>query len=184
MNFNYQGYELKFIQKKPCRDESAHLFTIVFKFYSPVTKYFYVLHADYHDEDIFAIKFYCKKDKRSKYKYSKLVNRGDVGNILITCLKVLPLLLPQYPTASFSFVGSRTLDPVSQKLESYINNQRFRMYVYIVAKKIGVQTFTHLQYEHISGYVLLNNNSKDLIAKEAAIVAMFQNTYHSVHDIA
>lgn len=184
MNFDYAGYDLAFIQKRPCRDGSAHLYTLVFKFFSPITRYFYILHADYHRADVFAIKFYCKKDRHSEYKYSKAVNKGDVGNVLITCLKVIALLLQEYPTASFGFIGSRALDPVSRKLESYINNQRFRTYAYIIARKVGTRTFAHRTYEHVSAYILLNRNGADLVAKEAAIVEMFKSTYNNVHDIA
>jgi len=167
----------------PCNDDTAHQFTLIYTFFSPVTKYKYVLSADYHEEDVFAIKFYCKKDKHSKYKYSKIVNKGDLGNILLTCLSVIPLLLIQYPTASFTFIGSPTLDPKSKKLEPPVNNQRFRIYASIVAKRIGAFTFSHKEYPHISGYLLLNNKSEDHEKKEATIKAMFQNTYDNVLDL-
>lgn len=115
-----------FVQKRACKDSSAHLFSCIYKFYSPVTKYFYILHADYHEGDLFAVKFYCKKERHSDFKYSKIINKGDMGNILMTCIKVIPLLLNDYPEASFGFIGSRTVDETSRKVESYINNQRIR----------------------------------------------------------
>jgi hypothetical protein len=143
LTFDYPGYELQFIVKQPCKDSTAHLFTLVYKFYSPITKYFYILNADYHREDVFAIKFYCKKGRHSDYKYSKIVNKGDVGNILITCSKVVPRLLKDYPTASFGFGAARSVDRRNNTIESYIANQRFMVYTKLVAHKFGNITFTH-----------------------------------------
>ena len=183
MNFDYRGYPLRFVQKERCNDGTAHKFTLVYTFFSPVTKYKYVVRADYHEEDVFAVKFYCKKDKRSDFKYSKVINRGDVGNILISCLLVIPVILKQYPTASFSFIGAPTLDSSSEKLERAVQNQRYRIYAFVAAKRIGTLLFSHKKYPHISGYLLLNNACENLVQKEAAIKAMFQRTYNNVHDL-
>src|SRR5690606_8146966 len=98
------------------------------------------------------------------YKYSKIINKGDVGNILITCAKAIPLILQQHPTASFGFVGARTLDKASGKVESYNNNQRFTIYSYIVAQKFGKITFEHMEYPEISGYLLINRHNGVSIA--------------------
>lgn len=182
MNFNYSGYPLNLVQKRNCTDNSAHLFTIVFKFYSPVTKYYYILNADYHEEDVFAIKFYCVKDKRSNYKYNKIVNKGDIGNIFITCAKVVPLLLQEYPNASFGFCGARSVDSRLRKVEDYSNNQRFRIYKNIVSLKFGTKTFTHYEYEKISSYLLINNNS-DVKITEKRIKSMFVSTYNDLPDL-
>lgn len=182
MNFNFPGYDLKFIQKTNCKDKSPHLFTIVYKFYSPVTKHSYIINADYHEENVFAIKFYCSKDKRSVYKYNKIVNKGDLGNILITCAKVVPVLLKSYPTASFGFCGARSIDFKSRKVENYINNQRFRIYKRIVSIKFGTVTFTHYEYEQISSYLLINN-SNEVALQEEKIRKMFSTTYHNLPDL-
>lgn len=182
MNFNYPGYNLKFIQKSNCKDKSAHLFTIVYKFFSPITTYNFIINADYHEEDVFAIKFYCTKDKRSDYKYNKIVNKGDLGNIFISCAKVVPLLLLEYPTASFGFCGARTVDFKSKKVENYINNQRFRIYKNIVSMKFGTKTFTHYEYEQISSYLLINNKS-NVIISEKNIKKMFSSNYNNLPDL-
>ena len=158
MTFDYPGYELTFIQKRPCKDKSAHQFTLIYKFYSPVTKFFYVLRAEYHSEDVFAIKFYCKKDKSSDFKYSKIVNRGDTGNILVTCAKAVPLLLIDYPTASFGFGAARSVDKKNNTVEPYVSNQRFGIYRKVAAEKFGSTTFEHIEYEKISCYLLINKS--------------------------
>ena len=169
MIFNYSGYDLNFIQNKPCRDSSSHLFTSVFKFYSPVTRYFYILNADYHQEDVFGIKFYAKKDSHSDFKYNKIINKGDLGNILVTCARVVPILLQKYPTASFGLIGSRTVDDNSKKVENYSNNQRFKIYKYLISTKFGIQTFEHFEYQAISGYLLVNKKNNDIPQKERTV---------------
>lgn len=183
MIFDYEGYELKLVQKRACKDGSAHLFSFIYKFYSPVTKYFYILHADYHEGDFFAVKFYCKKDRHSDFKYSKIINKGDVGNILMTCVKVIPLLLNDYPEASFGFIGSRTVDEISRKVESFINNQRFRIYRQLIPLKFGEKTFAHFAYEQISGYLLINRRCDDIKGKEKELIRMLAATYNNLPDI-
>lgn len=184
MTYNYEGYGLKFIQKRFCKDGSDHLFSLVFKFYSPVTKLWYILIADYHNGDVFAVKFYAKMHRKSDFKYSKIINKGDLGNILITCLKIIPLLMKDYPNASFGFIGSRTYDKVSKKLENYKRTQRFNIYRDLVQKKIGTKTFEHFEYEEISGYLLINrNNGVSILHKEALLKTMFANTYTNLLDV-
>lgn len=183
MTFDYPGYELNFIQKEPCRDGSAHKFTLVYKFFSPVTRYFYILRADYHEGDVFAIKFYCKKDRHSLFKYSKIVNRGDLGNIIITCFKVVPLLLKSYPSASFGFAAARSIDEKTKKVEFYTKNQRFEIYRYISPLKFGMITFAHFEYEAISSYILVNRSCPDIDAKEREIVNMLSDTYNTLLDV-
>jgi hypothetical protein len=183
LNFDHQGYPLTFVQKRLCRDNSAHLFTLIYKFYSPATKYTYILHADYHEENVFALKFYAKKDRHSDYKYSILTNKGDIGNILITCLKVIPIILYDYPTAFFGFIGSRTFDKASNTVENLENNQRFRVYKHIVQLKIGSVQFRHFIYEDISGYLLINMAAGSPQVNEKIITRMFSDTYENLPDL-
>lgn len=184
MNFDYEGYELKFIQKKACKDSSAHLFSLIYKFFSPATNYFYILTADYHEGDFFAIKFYCKKDSHSDFKYSKIINKGDIGNILITCVNIVPILLKEYPNASFGFIASRSIDETSQKVESYINNQRFRIYTELILLKFGEKTFAHFSYFQFSGYLLINRKCGNIKIKEKELVEMLSSTYNNLIDIS
>lgn len=54
--YTRQPYPLRFIQLERCPDKTPHLFTYIYKFRSPITKYWYVLRADYHEENVFAVK--------------------------------------------------------------------------------------------------------------------------------
>ncbi len=179
MTFEFPGYDLNFIQRKQCRDSSAHLFTFIYKFSSPITGHSYVLNADYHEEDVFVVKFYSKRHKGSDNKYNKILNKGDLGNILITCLRVVPMLLNDYPTASFGFIGSISIDK-KRLQENYNNNQRFRVYSYIATQKIGSETFQHYRYSEISGYLLVNRKNENTDSKEADIKKMFAKTYNEI----
>ncbi|MFT4202331.1 MAG: hypothetical protein QM610_00320 [Chitinophagaceae bacterium] len=179
MIYGCNGYPLTFVQRERCRDGTAHLCTYIYKFHSPKTKLFYIVRCEYHREDVFAVKFYCKKDRHSDYKYSKLTNKGDVGNILVTCLKVIPLLLQEYPNASFCFVGASRL--VENRSEGMKRNIRFRIYSDVARNLIGSVLFTHYSNGDISSYLLLNNNCKDREEHKNAIQQMFADTYREIN---
>ncbi len=183
MTFDYPGYPVKFIQKDACRDSSKHLFNLVYKFFSPVTKYHYIIIAACHEENVFAIKFYCKKDRRSDFKYSKTTNKGDLGNIIISCLAVLPDILERYPAASFAFSGASSVDLNVKKRERSSPTQRYRIYKYIASTIIGQDTFEHFQYDEASSYLLVNRAAGDIMNKERACVKVFSETYLHLDEI-
>lgn len=176
-------YPLKFIQKDICKDGSGHLFTYIYKFYCLESKLHYIIRAEYHSEDVFAVKFYCKKDRKSDYKYNKILNKHSysvVIRIFKTCLSIVPKLLQEYPNCSFAIVSSPTIDiSTSKKLtENIIKNQRFRVYSRFLQERVGSKTFTHFMYENVSSYLLINNNNQDICFKELSIKKMFENTYN------
>jgi hypothetical protein len=175
-----KGYQLEFVQKRQIHDESDHLFTLIYKFHSPKTGLIYIINADYHSFDVFAIKFYVKQHRRSEYKYSKITNKGDLINILISNAKIIPELLKNYTTASFGFIGSRTIDQKSRKIEGVVLNQRFRIYRRLVSAIIGTKTFEHFEYVDISGYLLINKADCNIKLKEKEIKKMFTQTYPSL----
>ena len=183
MNFDYEGYPLKFIQRDACKDDSKHLFTLIYKFFSPVTKYHYIIQAAEHTGDVYAIKFYCKKDRRSDYKYSKITNKGDLGNILNSCLGVIPDILQRNPKASFAFTGSSSVDLQIKKKETNSTTQRYRIYKYIVSIIIGQSMFEHFEYDRVSSYLLINREAGNIDETERAIVKMFSETYSNLDEI-
>ena len=106
-------YPLKFIQKDICKDGSDHLFTYIYKFTLAETNLHYIIRAEYHTENIFAVKFYSKKDRRSQYKYNKIINKNtytSVINILETCTSLIPILLEKHPNCSFALSSARSID--------------------------------------------------------------------------
>ena len=177
MTFDFPGYPLIFIQEQRCKDGSAHEYTRIYKFFSPITRYHYIVRAEYHKENVFAIKFYCKKDRKSEFKYSKIVNKGDLGNIIMSCAKVIPLLLTSHPNASFSFAASRSVDIKTKTQEQRDHTQRFRLYSYMIPLKFGPGTFEHYAYDQISCYLLYNKISN---SPKTAIENMFINCYRTL----
>ncbi|WP_204344333.1 hypothetical protein [Psychroserpens algicola] len=181
MQLTHKGYNIRFIQTHPkC---SAHEYRYVYKFFSSVTKLHYIIYCDLHAYDFIAVKFYAKIHKASPRKYSIVVNRGDVANILITCAKAIPELLIKHPNASFGFIGARTIDVESEKVEGYKKNQRFRLYTYHIPQLIGDKTFMHKSYPNASSYVLINRNNSDLKKLEKSIKSMVCSTYPDLLNI-
>lgn len=175
MTFNFPGYDLHFVQRDRCRDGSAHIVSYVFKFFSPLTRYNYIVRAEYHNTDVFTVKFYCKKDRGSDNKYSLIINKGDLGNIIMTCAKAIPLLLNQFPSASFAFAAARSYDVKSKTTEPLYRTQRYRLYCEMVPKKFGQQTFSHHTNDDISSYLLYNRQSAFSLTE---IQDMFRETYN------
>jgi hypothetical protein len=79
--------------------------------------------------------------------------------------------------------GARTIDSVSKTIETYDNNQRFRLYNYILPKKVGQKTFAHFIYREISGYLLVNRKCGDIVKKEQELREMLVTTYSQIHDL-
>lgn len=176
-------YPIKLIQKDICKDGSDHLFSYIYKFYCSELKLHYIIRAEYHSEDVFAVKFYCKNQRKSEYKYNKIINKhsySSVIKIFETCLYIVPELLKEYPNCNFAIVSSPTIDiSTSKKLtEDIVKNQRFRIYTKFLQDRIGNEIFTHFMYEDISSYLLVNNNNPDVFKKELSIKKMFENTYN------
>ncbi|MDQ0477086.1 hypothetical protein QF004_001608 [Chryseobacterium sp. MDT2-18] len=152
------------------------------------TRLHYIIRAEYHLENVMALKFYCKKDRGSQYKYNKIINKGNftsVIRILDTCTSLILILLEQHPNCSFGLCSSRSIDFSNPKklTENLENNQRFRVYSKFIQDRIGNITFTHLEYPSISSYLLINNSVADIRKKEEDIVKMFERTYNSIPDI-
>lgn len=104
-------------------------------------------------------------------------------NILITCLKAIPLILQDYPTASFGFIGARSIDRISQTFEPYQKTQRYRIYTQLIVAKIGQQTFEHIAYEEVSGYLLINRKAGDINDAETLIKNIVYQTYEDLLDV-
>jgi len=98
-------------------------------------------------------------------------------------LKVISLILIEYPDASFGFIGARTIDPISNRVEDFENTQRFRVYSKMVESTIGDETFEHFIYETISGYLLINRAAENVDDKEKLIREMFADTYNDLLNV-
>lgn len=181
-------YNIKFIQRDNCKDGSDHLFTFIYKFFCTESKLHYIIRAEYHSENVFAVKFYCKKDRRSDHKYNKIINKNNYSTVIKifeTCLSLLPEFLELYPGCSFALLSSRSIDFSNPKklTEDLPKNQRFRIYTRFLQDRIGNETFTHFEYVSISSYLLVNNSEKDVDLKETKIKEMFGRTYPILPDL-
>lgn len=176
------GYKFTFIQAKLERDQSRHLKTFIFTFISPITRLKYIVRAEYHEEDVFSIKFYPSSLKHSDKKYSLLTNKHDVPRIVRTIGHIVVWLLDKYPTACFAFYGSPTFDKITRRYEFGQCNKRYRVYFEFVKQFFGIETFAHFAYYKVSGYLLVNRLHQDVDLKEKKISQMFIETYRQLPD--
>lgn len=178
------GYPIRFIQKRKLYNGNGHNSTHIFTFQSQSNGLKYVINVEEYNEDLYAIKFYPKCLRKSDFKYNKIINKGDVINVLMTCASVIPYFLAINSNASFGFVGSRTINSETYTfVENYIDNKRYRIYSYLIKEVIGDKTFVHIEYENISGYLLININSNDILTKESNIKTMLNEIYTFVEEL-
>lgn len=176
--FDSDGYELIFVQRERIKKQGSHLESYIFKFFSNKSKTKYILKADYHKQNVFAIKFYPKIYKYlDEKKYHRISNKGDVSNVLITCVKVIPVLLEKYPNSSFCFIASPSIDNTSDRVEGYQLNQRFRIYRQLIIQKIGSMTFEHFEFDGVSAYLLVNKSNVNIKLYVSDVSKMFVDTY-------
>ena len=173
-----EGYNIKYVQKSSPGKSDDFIFAHIFKFHT-CDGLKYIIRAEMHKYDTFVVKYYASIHKNLDNKYSMLTNRHRPIKIFITCASILPILLSMYPTASFAFNGSRTVDLVSDKIEGYNTNQRFRIYRHIADALIGRETFEHYEFPEISAYLLVNRNScTNTDTRKEEIKDMFLDIYN------
>lgn len=124
--------------------------------------------ANLHEYDIglFAVKFYSKKHKLSKDKYSLLTNNGDAMTILKTMVAIMIYTLNQYPNHSFCFIGNASKDEQTEK------TKRFKVYSRIMQRYFSTDNFSHTNDTKISLYSMINKKSNvQLMASKIANLA-------------
>ena len=174
-------FKLTFIQKEKASSErDAFDYALIYRFYTERTDKYqrikYILRVEAYD-DVFAIKFYAARDRQLDDKYNRIIKAHDYKNalrIFRTCADIIPTLLKQFPNASFAVNGAESLDLESDKMESRVKNQRFRIYRTVALNLFGRQTFEHVQYEEVSSYLLVNRaGCSDIDEKAERIKQMF-----------
>lgn len=174
------SYNLVFIQSRKEPDNTCHLRTYIYKFYSPFTKLKYIVLAEYYTEDVFAKKFYPSSLKHSNYKYNILTHKKDVPRILKTVAMTVVILLKDFPKASFAFYGSPIFYKKSCLIESGALNKRCKIYFEFVKRVFGTKTFAHLMYKSLNAYLLVNKENSVISRKERLIAQMFVETYQEL----
>ncbi len=101
-------------------------------------------------------------------------------NIIISCATVIPLLLKNYPHASFCFAAARSVDKKNKTIEDYRLTQRYKLYCYFMPLKFGDVTFQHKKYDTISSYMLFNKSSRFPLEDVELIL---RNTYPGLLNI-
>jgi hypothetical protein len=175
--FDRPGYHCNLLTKKPPDDGSKFPISYIYSFKSTKNNLKYIIIADYHDNDIFAIKFFPRNHKFNKNKYKIITNDGDVINILKTCVDLMILLFNKYPSVSFCFMGEPIYDEISKKQENHNYNTRYRIYSNMISRLISVDKFEHIAFNDLSGYFLINKRHNDISKYEDIVKTMFFDMY-------
>lgn len=182
MSFDSPGYPFVFVEKRPCRDGGPVLYTLAYSFRSPVTRLRYTFLAEYHAGDIFAVKFHCHAHRLSERRYNIIVDKGDAFRIMRTVVEITLATLKEHPSASFGFVGSRSIDR-DQHVEGASLTQRYRIYRWLATVLLGGRTFQHYEFDTISAYLLVNRRHADVEAAKDRYMRMFSEAYGGIHDV-
>lgn len=116
-------------------------------------------------EDVFAIKFYASRDRKSPYdKYSLAHGQFGVKTVLSIfwiCITIINDVSTKHPDCSFVIKGSEAYDPRTMRWEDEQENQRFRIYRNFLSKVIVTKTFAHYQYLKNSIYLLVRKSNQE-----------------------
>lgn len=181
---NIRPYKMIFIQKASPNVGDAFDFAYIYKFYSNrkdiCQRLKYIVRVEVTN-DIFAIKFYAARDKKLDNKYNRILkmhNYTETLRIFMTCASIVPLILQEFPLASFVINGAQSLDLESNKIEGRANNQRFRLYKNMATQLFGKKCFEHYEFIEISSYLMVNKKEcSDIERKKDRIKETLLNLY-------
>lgn len=135
----------------------------------------YLVRLELYRHNIYAIKFHNKNHRHSIHKYHLLTGEGRARSIINTCLDIIAQVLQENPSASFGFVGSRTINPnISEELPH--DTKRFNVYKRFMENKFSTDSFLHVASPDYSSYMLINkaNDEPFLLLK---YTEMFNKIY-------
>lgn len=182
--FDSTPYKINFIQKSSPSISDDFLFCEIYKFFT-VDKLKYIIRAEFFENNVICVKYYVARDRKREDKYSILTNRYNAHFIFSTCACMLPILLDKYPSHSFAFNASRTVNLKMDFREQCNNNQRYRIYERIITKYVGSKTFEHYSFSEVSSYLLINRiGCSDVELKKQSIRNMFLNLYEFESEIS
>ena len=144
-------YDVSFLRNQYNLPESDDIIRrSVYRMVSPLTGEEYRILIDYCKGNIYIIKFYCKKDEKSKDRFNKLTGLNEPRNLVESCISVLDRdFLTKNETASFGFIASNIPD------EPLRNTKRFHFYEIMMSTLVGDSRFSHYKLEEISAYLLI-----------------------------
>ena len=174
--------KLILVDKVVAKDDSDHLHTLIYAFKSQDNNQRYIVRAEYHREDVFGIKFYAKNHEQSEKKYQLVTNYKHPIRVFITCAIVLPILKSEFETASFGFIGARSIikDAI---IEDKRENVRFKIYTKHIPQLVGDDLFEHFEYPKISSYLVVNRTCGDIKKRKKAIEDVFFKNYPQIHQL-
>lgn len=159
---------------KGCRRETDGIQVEIYSFKSEIIKQHYIVEIINLDYDIYVIQYYLKNHRLSENRFNFLLPKHSSNNrhvfyLLNTITNIALEIIQKNTFASFGFMGAATSKERNRKRNSkninpdntIKNTKRHRVYSLYVLRYFSPETFTHIEYNNSSCY-LLKNNKKDL----------------------
>ncbi|RQE06516.1 hypothetical protein D2S45_03220 [Prevotella intermedia] len=171
MNPDTNPYSFYHIKNENIK-ENGHIRNRLYRFKSKKSNLWYIVLVEEYEHNVFAVKFYPKMWRLSKYKYQMLTGTNEPRRIINTCINIMISIYNENPKASFGFIG------VNRKNEKPNETKRYKVYSTIIATYFNDKYFLHKENKEKSAYLLINNQallSNPTLVKD--IEDFFKNQY-------
>lgn len=167
-----QHFHFRYINSHKRVEGGQQIVTYNYSFRGKTNKRYIVL-AELHPHNIYAVKFYLQEHKSCAKKYQRLTSIGEGSRIITTLANIIKVLYAKDDTSSFAFYGMHS------EGEPKGETKRYRLYARILENLVSSVFFQHEKSAKNSAYLLLNRkyNDPDLLKK---VEAMFKELYEGV----
>jgi len=143
---------------------------------------YYLVEVEVYAFDIYVIKFFLKKHKRSPLKYNILTNENRCSKVVSTCIRIMLEIHHKNPFASFGFIGANTIDRQTGYEESMQTTKRFIVYRRAMFALFGTETFTHYVDAGHSAYLMISNKNDSVESIKESAKKMFDDIFPQLAD--
>lgn len=129
--------------------------TDLFRFVTAYNRVYFA-EVEVYEDNLYAIKFYCRKHRHLKNRYNLMLNDHDAFNILRTILCIAKDIEEKDDFASFCFFGA------PKEGEGFCNTQRYRIYEKIAYRDFSPDKYNHVKDDSNSIFFILNNENTNI----------------------
>lgn len=147
-----------------------------YSFKSHIVNQHYIVEVLFLKYDIYIVQFYLKNHRLSGNRFNLLLkdpqekNNKNVFFVLNTITNICLEIIKKNSRASFGFMGAPTSKETNPKKnksninpdKTIKNTKRHRVYSLFVKRYFSPDTFTHIEFNQSSCYLLKNNSNKTL----------------------
>ncbi|MCF8254859.1 MAG: hypothetical protein K9I36_15775 [Bacteroidia bacterium] len=169
----YEFHSCGKVYKNESFRKTIHLFG-----FKTINNSYYIVEVEEYDLNFFALKFFRKKERPSKYRYHNVSNLEGIGarKVIYTCIEIGLRFLKNCPEASFGFLGSPTRVEATNK--TFSNTKRYRVYKKFATNFFNPENFLHYVDEDRSAYLIINNHALTKNKKyHIELIDKFENSF-------